>query len=43
MMYKKNRLKAEYKYDLVYSNDEVKTANHIAMEWFEEVMREDIK
>ena len=32
----KNSLKAEYKYDLVYSNDPVKTADDIAMEWFEE-------
>ncbi|MCI6691887.1 MAG: hypothetical protein MR510_05320 [Clostridium sp.] len=32
---KKNSLKAEYKYDLVYSNDPVKTADDIAMEWFE--------
>ncbi|WFD11943.1 immunity protein YezG family protein [Tepidibacter hydrothermalis] len=33
----KNGLKAEYKYDLVYSNDPVKTANHIGLEWFEEI------
>lgn len=31
----KNSLKAEYKYDLVYYNDSVKTADDIAMEWFE--------
>lgn len=32
-----NSLKAEYKYDLVYSNDPVKTSNDIVIEWFEEV------
>lgn len=32
-----NSLKAEYKYDVVYSNDPVKTSHDIAMEWFEEV------
>lgn len=32
-----NSLKAEYKYDLVYSNNIVKTADDIAMEWFEKV------
>lgn len=37
----KNSLKAEYKYDLVYSNDPVKTANHIAMEWFEQIQSEN--
>lgn len=34
---KNGNFKAEYKYDLVYSNDEVKTADHIADEWFEEI------
>lgn len=34
---KKNSLKADYKYNLVYSNDEQKTADDIVMEWFEEV------
>ena len=34
---KKNSLKAEYKYNLVYSNDPVKTADDIAMEWFEAI------
>lgn len=34
---KKNSLKAEYKYDLVYSNDPIKTADDIAMEWFENI------
>ena len=32
-----SKFKAQYKYDLVYTNDEVKTASHIADEWFEEV------
>jgi hypothetical protein len=39
----KNSLKAEYKYDLVYSNDPVRTADDIAMEWFEEVRLENSK
>ncbi|MEK5507352.1 DUF600 domain-containing protein [Paenibacillus sp. SEL3] len=34
---RENSLKAEYKYDLVYSNDPVKTADDIAMEWFEQI------
>ena len=32
---KKNSFKAEYRYDLVYSNDPVKISDHIAQEWFE--------
>lgn len=32
-----NQLEAEYKYDLVYSNDPVKDADDIAEEWFEAV------
>ncbi len=31
------QLKAEYKYDLVYTHDDIKTASHIVDEWFEEV------
>ena len=31
------KFKAQYKYDLVYTNDEVKAASHIADGWFEEV------
>ncbi|AYE50887.1 immunity protein YezG family protein [Priestia megaterium] len=31
------RFKAEYKYDLVHTNDDIKTASDIADEWFEEV------
>ncbi|RIW28908.1 DUF600 family protein [Bacillus salacetis] len=34
---KNNKLKAEYKYDLLYTNHETKTARQIADEWFEEV------
>lgn len=34
---KSGNFKAEYKYDLVYTNDDIKTAGHIADEWFEEV------
>ena len=36
---KNNSHKAEYKYELVYSNDAVKTASDIAAEWFEEVKK----
>lgn len=39
----KNSLKAEYKYELVYSNDPVKTADDIAMEWFENIRLENSK
>ncbi|MEH7294604.1 DUF600 domain-containing protein [Priestia megaterium] len=34
---KSGRFKAEYKYDLVHTNDDIKTASDIADEWFEEV------
>jgi hypothetical protein len=34
---KSGNFKAEYKYDLVYTHDDIKTASHIADEWFEEV------
>ena len=34
---KKNSLKANYKYDLVYTKNDQKTADDIATEWFEEV------
>jgi hypothetical protein len=33
----KNSLTAEYKHELVYSNDPVKTADDISKEWFEEI------
>jgi hypothetical protein len=33
---KSGNFKAEYKYDLVYTHDEVKTASHIFNEWFVE-------
>lgn len=32
-----NNLKADYKYDLVHSNDSVKTADDIANEWFAQI------
>lgn len=38
-----NSLKAEYKYDLVYSHDPIKTADDIAMEWFEKIQLENKK
>lgn len=34
---KKNSLQADYKYELVYSNDPVKTADDIAREWFKHI------
>ena len=39
----KNSLEGEYKYDIVYSNDPVKTADDIAMEWFEKIQLENSK
>lgn len=39
---KSGNFKAEYKYDLVYTNDDVKTAGHIADEWFEEVKNNNL-
>ena len=39
----KNSLEGEYKYDIVYSNDPVKTADDIAMEWFEKIQLESSK
>ena len=34
---KSGRFKAEYKYELIYTNHDTKTARQIADEWFEEV------
>jgi hypothetical protein len=34
---KSGKFKAEYKYDLVYTHDDIKTASDIFNEWFEEV------
>ncbi len=31
------KLQADYQYELVYTHDDTKTANHIADEWFEEI------
>ena len=39
----KNSLEGEYKYDIAYSNDPVKTADDIAMEWFEKIQLENSK
>ncbi|MED4461275.1 immunity protein YezG family protein [Metabacillus fastidiosus] len=39
---KSGRFKAEYKYDLVYTHDEIKTADHIADEWFEEIKNNNL-
>ena len=37
----KNSMRANYRYDLVYTEDPRKTADDIAMEWFEEVKRHE--
>lgn len=34
---KSGHFKAEYNYELVYTNDDSKTSNYIANEWYEEV------
>jgi hypothetical protein len=39
---KSGNFKSEYKYDLVYTNDDIKTADHIADEWFEEVKNNNL-
>lgn len=39
---KSGKFQAEYKYDLVYTNDDVKTAHHIANEWFEDVPKTNL-
>ncbi|PFH68242.1 DUF600 domain-containing protein [Bacillus cereus] len=39
---KSGKFKAEYKYDLVYTIDDFKTADHIADEWFEEVKNNNL-
>ena len=39
---KSGNFKAEYKYDLVYTHDEIKTASHIFNEWFEEIKNNNL-
>ncbi|MCR3757937.1 hypothetical protein KYB31_02855 [Clostridium felsineum] len=39
----KNSLTAEYKYDLIYSTDSIKTADDIAIEWFQNIKLENNK
>ncbi|MDM5436328.1 DUF600 family protein [Bacillus hominis] len=39
---KSGKFKAEYKYDLVYTIHDIKTADHIADEWFEEVKNNNL-
>ncbi|WP_397537131.1 DUF600 domain-containing protein [Rummeliibacillus pycnus] len=39
---KSGNFKADYKYDLVYTNDDIKTAGHIADEWFEEMKNKNL-
>lgn len=36
------KFQAEYKYDLVHTNDEIKSADDFADEWFEEVQRKNL-
>lgn len=36
---KTGRFQAEYKYDLVHTNDDIKTADDFADEWFEEIKK----
>lgn len=36
------KLRAEYQYELVYTHDDMKTANHIADEWFEEIQSKSL-
>lgn len=39
---KSGKFTAEYKYDLLYTNDDVKTATHMYNEWFEEVKKKKL-
>jgi hypothetical protein len=39
---KDHKLKAKYRYDLVYTNDPVKSADDIAMEWFDQIQTEKL-
>ncbi|MGE7021954.1 DUF600 domain-containing protein [Solibacillus cecembensis] len=39
---KNGNFKTEYKYELVYTHDEIKTADHIADEWFEEIKNNNL-
>ncbi|EJR97463.1 hypothetical protein IKM_05123 [Bacillus mycoides] len=39
---KSGKFKAEYKYDLVYTIDDIKTGSDIANEWFEEVKNNNL-
>ncbi|WP_144529140.1 immunity protein YezG family protein [Peribacillus simplex] len=39
---KSGKFQAEYGYDLVYTNDDIKTAHHIANEWFEEIKNNNL-
>lgn len=36
-----NKLAADYKYDLVHTNDSIKTASSIARTWFEQIKKEN--
>jgi hypothetical protein len=36
---KSGNFKAEYKYDLVHTNDDIKTSDDFADEWFEEIKK----
>ncbi|WP_166246605.1 immunity protein YezG family protein [Paenibacillus turpanensis] len=36
------KFRAEYQYDLIYTNDDIKTADDIADEWFEEIKNNNL-
>ncbi|COF58941.1 immunity protein YezG family protein [Bacillus sp. WOD8 KX774193] len=39
---KSGKFKAEYEYDLIHTNDDIKTADDFADEWFEEVKNNNL-
>ncbi|EEK88631.1 immunity protein YezG family protein [Bacillus cereus] len=39
---KSGKFKAEYEYDLIHTNDDIKTADDFANEWFEEVKNNNL-
>ncbi|SME20271.1 hypothetical protein BACERE00175_03976 [Bacillus cereus] len=39
---KSGKFKAEYKYDLIHTNEDIKTADDFADEWFEEVKNNNL-
>ncbi|KKI92093.1 hypothetical protein WQ54_10945 [Bacillus sp. SA1-12] len=39
---KSGKFQAEYKYDLIHTNDDIKTADDFADEWFEEIKNNNL-